>query len=224
MKKQVLLMTLLLMGFCFCFAQQDYEQVKREINKVKKSNAYLYGEANAETEGEARGIAEEILYKEINDWAAKKKSLQNSELVINNKKELQTYLTLPRGNMFRAFVYVKKSDITANKPAGNTQKSPTAATVTPIFPQVVHTVAACTGYDQMATTLEQQKQAGKIRHYANYGKLSNPDNYYLVIFNTAKKIVAVLSTGPQRVNVKTGQPDSVTNYSGCGAVGFSVNE
>ena len=92
-KIRVLLLLALLTGANCCFAQHDYEQVKSEINKVKKSNAYLYGEANAETEEDAHGIAEEILYNEINEWAAKKKRLQGGELVINNKKELQTSLS-----------------------------------------------------------------------------------------------------------------------------------
>ena len=228
MKIHMLLLTALLMGVCCGFAQQDYEQVKSEINKVKKSSAYLYGEANADTEEEARGIAEEILYNEINSWAAKKKKLQSGELVINNKKELQTYFSLPRGNMVRAFIYVKKSDITASRNAEVIQAPPASSaaqsTVTPIFPKAVETIAACTEYTQLQPKLEVEKQAGRIRHYALYGKLTNADPYYLVIFNKAGKVVAVLSTGPNRVNVKTGQPDGVVNYSGCGAIGFSVNE
>ncbi len=228
MKIHMLLLTALLMGVCCGFAQQDYEQVKSEINKVKKSSAYLYGEANADTEEEARGIAEEILYNEINSWAAKKKKLQGGELVINNKKELQTYFSLPRGNMVRAFIYVKKSDITASRNAEVIQAPPASSaaqsTVTPIFPKAVETIAACTEYTQLQPKLEVEKQAWRIRHYALYGKLTNADPYYLVIFNKAGKVVAVLSTGPNRVNVKTGQPDGVVNYSGCGAIGFSVNE
>lgn len=230
-KIRLLLLIALVMGTSGCFAQHDYEQVKREINKVKKSNAYLYGEANAETEEDAHGIAEEILYKEINEWAAKKKRLQGGELVINNKKELQTSLSLPRGNMVRAFVYVKKSDITASSHVEVIKKTPITSaksspqsSVTPIYPQAVQTIASCTEYKQLEPTLEAEKRAGRVRHYALYGKLSNPDSYYLVIFNTAGKIVAVLSNGHSRLNVKTGQPDGVANYSGCGAVGFSVNE
>jgi len=228
MKIRMLLLTALLTGVCCGFAQQDYEQMKREINKVKKNSAYLYGEANADTEEEARGLAEEILYSEINSWAAKKKRLQGGELVINNKKELQTCLSLPRGNMVRAFIYVKKSDIMASRNAEVIQAPPVSSaeqsTVALVYPKAVETIAACTEYVQLEPKLEAEKQAGHIRHYALYGKLTNVDPYYLVIFNKAGKVVAVLSTGPNRVNVKTGQPDDVANYSGCGAIGFSVNE
>lgn len=230
MKIRMLLLITLLTGACCAFAQQDVEQVKREINKVKKSDAYLYGEANADTEDEARSIAEEILFNEINSWAAKKKKLQGGELVINNKKELQTFLSLPRGNMVRAFVFVKKSDITASRNAEVIQTLPAQpasrvqSTVTPIYPKAVETIAACTEYKQLGPKLEAEKLAGRIRHYALYGKLTEVDRYYIVIFNKSGKVEAVLSTGSNRVNVKTGQPDSVTNYSGCGAIGFSVAE
>jgi len=231
MRLRILLIFSLLTSVFFCYAQQDIEQIKREINKVKKSNSYLYGEANAETEEEAHNIAEEILYKEINDWASKKKKLQGGELIINNKKEFQSYLSLPRGNMVRAFVYVKKSDIAISRHAEVIKTKPSSldasvsqSSITPIFSPTVEEMASCTEYNQLETKLEAEKQAGHIRHYALYGKLSNPQPYYLIIFNKAGKVVAVLSKGANRVNVKTGKPDSVDNYSGCGAIGFSVNE
>lgn len=230
-KTKVLMLVAMLMGTCNSFAQLSDEQLKNEINKVKKSNAYLYGEANADTEEEAHAIAEEILYNEINQWAAKKKKLQGGELVVNNKKELQTYISVPRGNMVRAFVYVKKSDITASHHAEIIQTTPVTteqparqSTVTRIYPQAVEKISACTEYSQLEPQLEAERQAGRIRHYALYGKLANPDPYYLIIFNKAGKVMAVLTQGPSRVNVKTGQPDGVANYSGCGAIGFSVNE
>ena len=231
MNIRTILLITLLTGCCCCFAQQNYEQVKHEINRVKKKNAYLYGEANADTEEDARSIAEEILYNEINEWAAKKKKLQGSELVINNKRELQTYLSLPRGNMVRAFVYVKKTDISASRHTEVIHITPTAqASSTPessamsIYPKAVESISNCTEYKQLEPKLEEEKRMGRIRHYALYGKLTNANPYYLVIFNKAGKVVAVLSTGPNRVNIKTGKSDGVTNYSGCGAIGFSVNE
>ena len=42
------------------------EDVKKKLNNIKKSSLYLYVEATAETEEEARKLAEEILTDEIN--------------------------------------------------------------------------------------------------------------------------------------------------------------
>ena len=45
---------------------------------------------------------------------------------------------------------------------------------------------------------------------------------YLAIYNKAGKVVAVLTPGDSRINVKTQEADKISNYSGCGAIGFTV--
>ena len=76
----------------------------------------------------------------------------------------------------------------------------------------------------MADKIKELKAEGKIGHYARYASLEKPEIYYLAIYNTEGKVVAVLTPGGNRINVKTNQPDKVTNYSGCGAIGFTVKE
>jgi len=213
---------------------QDDTKVKKQINSVKKSSLYLYGEATAESEEEAKGLAEDILYQEINQWVASKKSLKNSpNIVVNNKKELQTALTLPRGNMYRYFIYVKKADLMPSDNAEIIENyTPKSSTVEHIkqptkpnkYPDVVNMIASYTDYYNMADKVKELKSEGKIGHYGRYASLEKPEIYYLAIYNTEGKVVAVLSPGENRINVNTGQPDKVTNYSGCGAIGFTVNE
>ena len=90
----------------------DTDEAKKKINSIKKNSSYLYAEVTAATADEARSLAEEILYAEINEWAAGLKKLRNSPgLAVNNKQALWTTMSLPRGNMVRSFIYVKKSDI-----------------------------------------------------------------------------------------------------------------
>ncbi len=215
---------------------QDYEALRKEINSIKKNSQYIYVDQTAETAEEAKSIAEEMLYQEINAWAAKQKKLKNSpNLVINNKKELQSVVTLPRGDMFRCFIYVKKSDImpadnsTVLKASGAAQQG--QSTVEPIqdepaktYPEVVNAIASYKDYYNMAEKIKQFKSEGKIEHYAIYRKLEKPEIYYLAVYNPEGKVVAVLTPGENRINVETGKPDKVTNYSGCGAIGFKVKE
>lgn len=231
---------------------QGTQEAKKQINEIKKSSAYIYAEATAQTEAEAKDIAEEILYHDINEWVAKQKKLKKSaNIVINNKRELWTSMMLPRGNMFRAFIFVKKSDIqpadnaevianntavnntaaagTSGTAAAGTVEAATAAgaevkpaTVDIVLPEAVKAIAACTEYADMAAKIKQLKAEGKLKSYARYASLENPDACFLVIYNTAGKVVALLTPGAQRVNVATKQPDSVANYSGCGAIGFEV--
>lgn len=226
-------MLLLALLPALAMAAADGDEAKKKINSIKKnSRTYLYAEATAPTEQEAHDLAEEILYDEINAWAATKKKLQkSSNFVINNRQSLWTTVTLPRGNMKRAFIYVKKSDIlpaetsevieNANPVVDDT---PLTSTVETVYPEAVTTLAACTEYADLVAKIQQMKANGQLKSYARYAKLDNPDTCYLAIYNQVGKIVAVLSPGQVRHNVGTGKVDGIVNYSGCGAIGFEVNE
>ena len=91
-----------------------------------------------------------------------------------------------------------------------------------IYPAVVMDIAACTEYSDMANKIKQYQQEGKIGSYARYAQLSKPEINYLAIYNKAGKVVAVLTPGDSRINVKTQKADRISNYSGCGAIGFTV--
>lgn len=222
--------TLMLLTASFAHAD-DVEETKKQINSIKKSSQYIYAEVTAATESEAKDLAEEILYEEINKWAANQKKLKNSPtFVVNNKHELYTSMSMPRGNMYRSFVYVKKSDI---QPAENTQvianTNPNANTqegssVSLIVPDAVRELAACTEYSVLAEKIQAMKGQGRVKSYARYAQLNNPDACYLAIYNTAGKVVAILTPGAQRTNIATGQSDGVANYRGCGAIGFEIAE
>lgn len=213
---------------------QGADEAKKHINEIKKSSAYIYAEATAQTETEAKDLAEEILYQEINEWAAKQKKLKNSaNIVINNKRDVWTSMMLPRGNMFRSFIFVKKTDI---QPADNVDvivnntaaAASTAgaevkpATVEIVLPEAIKTIAACTEYADMAAKVKQLKTEGKLKGFARYASIENPEACFLAIYNMAGKVVALLTPGKERINVATKQPDSVANYSGCGAIGIEV--
>ena len=91
-----------------------------------------------------------------------------------------------------------------------------------VYPAVVMEIAACTEYTDMANKIKQYQQEGKIGSYARYAQLNKPEINYLAIYNKAGKVVAVLTPGESRINVKTQEADKISNYSGCGAIGFTV--
>lgn len=214
-------------------AAGDNEEVKKKINSIKKNSNYLYAEVTAATETEARDMAEEILYSEINEWAAKQKRLRNSPgLAVNNKQTLWTTMSLPRGNMFRSFIYVKKSDILPvdnsevieNTTATAEQSESLVTTVAPVVPEAVAELMKLTEYKPLAERIMQMKTEGKVSGYDYYSKLKSPEAYYLAIYDREGKVVAFLSPGIERVNLHTGKSDKLSNYRGYGAVGFFVNE
>ena len=227
MRKSVLIA--LLLSFCIGSMADDVESVKKQINGIKKDSQYIYADVTASTTEDAKDLAEEALYANINEWAANQKKLGKSVNTVKPHEEKWVSFAIPRGNMFRSFIYVKKSDLL---PEGNTETVSVASTaskvpaspsvVTPI-PAVVKDVAACMEYDELAAKITRLKEEGKISKYGRYASLDNPQDYYLAVYNREGKIVAVLSSGASRINVRTGQADSEKNYKGCGAIGFKIN-
>ena len=203
------------------------DDVKKEINKIKKSSQYIYAESTAPTEEDARAYAEERLFDEVNKWVSTQKKMKGSaNLVVNNRKELWTTLSMPRGtNMYRYFIYVKKKDIIPTDNAvviANESRPAVEEKLQPVLPEAVNLLAGITDYYAMAEKVKQLKAEGKIEDYCRYASLDDPDECYLIIYNREGKVVAILTPGPERLNVKTNQPDGVANYSGCGAIGIEV--
>ncbi|MDO5130391.1 MAG: hypothetical protein Q4D64_10780 [Prevotellaceae bacterium] len=212
-------------------AAQNTADIKKEINMVKRSNSYIYAEATAPTVEEAKAVAEEILYAEVNEWAATKRKFQTKgNFVVNNKSDLWTSYSLPRGNMFRSFIYVKKSDIISVDDSdvigglskGVVKLNPSKAT--PSFPDAVLQVYHCTKYSELVETMTRLKNSGMITHYARYASLTKPEMYYLAIYDRRGTILSVLTNGTPRLNVETGKEDGVLNYKGCGAIGFLLSD
>lgn len=96
-----------------CAVGQEVTDVKTKINQIKKNTSdYIYAEITATTEPDAKMLAEDLLYEEINKWAATQQNLQASQrFLVNNKTSCITTLSTTRGNMFRCFMYIRKSDI-----------------------------------------------------------------------------------------------------------------
>lgn len=213
------------------FAQED-ANIKKQINNIKKHpNQYIYADVTAATEQDAHDLAEDQLNENINEWAATKRKLRGSaNLVISNKKELWTELKMPRGNMYRSFLYVKKADIQGVDNAQvveNTSAAPPAQVehiVDVNLPSTVKELMSYTKYADFTTKLKQKKAEGKVISYARYASLDNPDIYYLAVYNRSGEIVAFLTPAPNRVNAATKKADDVSNYSGCGAIGFQVTD
>lgn len=222
----LLSIALCLLSLASAFGQTT-DDIKKQINKIKKSSQYIYAEATAPTEKDARTYAEERLFDEVNKWVATQKKMNGSaNLVVNNRKELWTPLSIPRGtNMFRYFVYVRKKDIIATDNAvviENKNRATVEEKLQLVLPESISLLAGITDYYAIADKVKQMEAEGKIKGYNRYASLDDPDKYYLIIYNKEAKVVAILTPGPDRLNVKTNQPDGVSNYRGCGAIGVEA--
>ena len=218
---------------------QHVDDKKKDITKIKKSPLYLYQEATMSDKEEAMETALQLLQSEVQRWVAEKKKRKEaaSDLIITNVEQITEALELPRGDMYRAFVYVKKSDVLVSK---NTmvadmpsilEKSENFRSSNEIMsgPKIEHPehilrLLDLRLYDEVKPCLDAMKSAGKVLEYARYAKLSQPENYVLIIYNQQGEVEAILSDGAERVNLKTNLPDGVSNYSGRGAIGVKFNK
>ena len=219
------------------FAQSTVEEKKKEINAIKKNSDYIYAEATMADQQAAIDLAKEILYQNVNEWVAKQKKFAGASNVITvNTNYSVEDMTLPRGNWFRAFMYVKKTDII---PAGNVavmkvaRTEPDAEKAAPVEPAakqespediIKKQLLECENTGQMSTLLKNLKAEGKIADFQKLNTITSPEEYVIAIFSKEGVIRAILSEGAERTNVKTGQPDQISNYKGNGAIGIKIKK
>ncbi|MBQ2674323.1 MAG: hypothetical protein IJG07_06555 [Prevotella sp.] len=232
---------LLLLTLCSMTAlSQTIEEQKKKIASIKKNNSYIYAEVTTTDQQQAVDLATDLLHKNVNEWAAKQKKFAGSAKIVTlNTNYAVDQITMPRANMFRAFMYVKKSDIipaenveVRQTPAEVVAKAPKpkAATVSPIGNSIRDAVTSelltIRNTGQLSEKLKQLKANGKVQEYANLRGLKgkNQAEYIMVIFNKEGNIEALLSEGENRTNLSTGKTDQLTNYKGRGAIGVKVSK
>lgn len=248
-----IILTILVSFFCPVILRaqtsDEISQIKKEIAKIKKSDNYIYSEVTSEIEAEAKSLAEDLLWQQINEWAASQKKLAGYEnLLIKNINSSKESYALPRGNMYRYFVYVAKKDIMGGdnseiitttghtatpvsnaaeakaKSEGMAGSSTAGASGTTGINPVITELLKYNKYDDFVSKLKQLKESKRVAYFARYASLANPEIFYLAIYNKDGEMMGILSPGTERKNLKTGQPDDVVNYKGCGAIGFSMVE
>lgn len=235
--KFCLMLLLVLHTLTGSYAQQTEEQ-KKEINKIKKSSLYLYAETTMPDKEEAMMTAIDMLKDEAQRWVSEKKKKKETDVdwdvVMTNVTQSYNKIELPRGNMYRAFAYVKKSDIITGKnvivsdvemPDSEVEEIAEAPKPQPAEqPEAIKRLLALKLYDEVPACVENMKKEGLITEYNRYASLSNPDDYVLIIYNRAGEVEAILSEGAERINMRTLQADGVANYKGRGAIGVKLSK
>ena len=104
--------TLVLLGCIIAASISAQQSETKQINSIKRNNQYIYAEATMATESEAYQVAEELLTVYINDYVEDKKKLSKAEnIIIKDIASNCDKIHMMRGEMYRVFVYVTKSDI-----------------------------------------------------------------------------------------------------------------
>lgn len=103
-------------------------------------------------------------------------------------------------------------------PVPDLKKEPSPLdTTNPTTYQVLTTLLGLDTYEGVMLYLDAMKDDGRVM----YGKLSalrNPEKVYFVIVKDGKLVTVLNKGGRERVNLKTNQPELITNYIGYGVI------
>lgn len=213
MKMNFKWIVLLLACFSFTVSAQTVDELKQRIADIKKDNSYLSVDVTDKTEEAALKQAESDLLTLVKSWLTDNGRESSLAQQVSGR---WSYIALDRGNQNRAFLYIRTSDVASYVGAATATKTPLTV------PAVIQEIASCTKYEAMAAKVQSLKTQGRLKSYARYASLSNPEACYLFIYDRDGNVVATLTPGTTRRNIATNEVTSVAQYKGCGAIGVEV--
>lgn len=227
-------------------AQEDVASALKQINSIKVDvNTYLSAESTSAQWEDAYDNAKALLEIKIEEWAKEKAQSEDLTGCIAKAENSILEIKARRGNLYRVFLYVKKSDVmtyTIDKeivvvPIENSsiREISTINNELPEPPkhqkeQNVNSeertcisadekkILSVTSFGDIQNFIESNKF---IKDYGKYTTMPSVGKYYVFVYNREGGISAYLKyEDTECVNIKTGKEDILTNYKGCGAFWF----
>ena len=225
---------------------QTAAEVNKSINKVKRDTMYIYAESTTKDLNEAYTNARAILEMQVGEWVQKQHPSEGIELCIVKAKEHIMQLDTRRGELYRAFVYVKKSDImpVADKSevtvfevapmveSSQAEVAP-AIIVTEEAPKQEKAIIELTpeekqmkqvkSFYEVEPYINGLKSKGKLQDYGKYATMPKGKDCHLFIYDKQGNISALIrKSGSVQYNLNTLKEDNVQNYKNCGAIWFQL--
>ena len=243
MKRLLLSLSFIIFHLSCCVAQN----VAQNINKVKRDTMYIYAESTTKDLSEAYNNARAILEMKVGEWVRAQHPSEGIEVCIVKAKEHFTQLDTRRGELYRAFVYVRKSDImpVADKsevtilevaPVAQPNKIETAPAIiveeTPVEVEKAPVLELTPDEKQMKQVhsfyevepyIKGLKSKGKLKEYGKYATMPANADCHLFVYDKQGNISALLrKSGDVQYNLNTLKEDNVKNYKNCGAIWFQL--
>jgi hypothetical protein len=244
MKRLLFSLTFIIFQLSFSHAQS----VAEDINKIKRDTMFIYAEATMKDLNEAYNGARAILERKIGDWVREQHPTETIELCIVKAKEHYAQLETRRGDFYRAFVYVRKSDImpvtdksevkvleVAPVAKSNKIEAQPAIIVTEEAPIVEEKqqVLELTPDEKQMTQVKSfydiepyiigLQSKNKLVAYGKYAKMPTNEDCHLFVYDKQGNISALLrKSGANQYNLNTLKEDNVKNYKNCGAIWFQL--
>ena len=250
--KKNILLKILGMTFLAFSAPASYAQtaadVAKNINNVKRDTMYIYAEATMKDLDEAYNGARALLEMKVGEWVRNQHPSEGIEVCIVKAKENFVQLQTKRGDFYRAFVYVKKSDIMpiADKSevkvfevAPNTNSSQTepapaiiisedAPVEEGVKPLIELTsdekqMIAVKRFSEIEPYIKGLQGKGRIRNYGKYANMPINEDCHIFVYDKQGNISALLrKTGNVQYNLNTLKEDDVKSYKNYGAIWFQL--
>lgn len=246
MKRLLIIISLAISGLSICEAQ-TVADVTKNINKVKRDTMYIYAEATMKDLNEAYNGARAILEMKVGDWVREQHPSEGIEVCIVKAKEHFIQLETRRGDFYRAFVYVRKSDIMPVADKSEVTVFEVAPVVQPNQPQAAPAIIVSEDapIEKEIPVLEltsEEKQMKQVRSfyevepyikglkskdkliaYGKYATMPENEDCHLFVYDKQGNISALLrKTGDIQYNLNTLKEDNVKNYKNCGAIWFQL--
>ena len=247
MKRLLIGIILIISGLSVCMAQTAAE-VAKTINKVKRDTMYIYAEATMKDLSEAYNGARAILEMKVGDWVREQHPSEKIELCIVKAKDHLLQLETRRGDFYRAFVYVRKTDILPIADRSEVTVFDVSPVVRENEPQASQAIIVTEdppievkkGPELELTSEEKQmkqvrsfyevepyikglKSKGKLSAYGKYATMPENEDCHLFVYDKQGNISALLrKRGDNQYNLNTLKEDNVKNYKNCGAIWFQL--
>ena len=241
MKRKHLIIMFCVMGLLEGYAQS--QDVAKQISNIKRDTTYLYAEATMKDLDEAFVGAKAILEMKVGDWIRGQKANEGVEVCIAKAKDHCFEVQTRRGDYYRAFVYVKKSDIMpvtdknevvvfqvapqeAEKSSANdaiSEEAPVESKPGIILTSDEQQMKSITSFYDVEPYIKDLKGKNRLIAYGKYATLPADEDCHLFVYDKQGNISALLrKTGDIQYNLNTLKEDNVKNYKNCGAIWFQL--
>lgn len=243
MKRLLFVLSFIIFQLSFCYAQN----VALDINKVKRDTMYIYAEATMKDLNEAYNGARAILEMKVGDWVRDQHPNEGIEVCIVKAKEHFAQLETRRGDFYRAFVYVRKSDIMPvadksevtvfevapavqqntpeTKPAIIVEEASVEVETTPVLELTSEEkqMKLVRSFYEVEPYIKGLKSKGRLNAYGKYATMPTKEDCHLFVYDKQGNISALLrKSGDKQYNLNTLKEDNVKNYKNCGAIWFQL--
>ena len=237
------------LSFIICHISFSYAQsTAQEMNKVKRDTMYISAEATMKDLNEAYSGARAILEMKVSDWVRSQHPAEKIELCIVKAKEHCVQLETRRGDYYRAFVYVRKSDImpvsdknevkvlevapVAKSKQIEAQPAIIVTEEAPVVAEKQQFLELTPDEKQMTQVqsfydvepyIKGLKSKNKLVAYGKYATMPTNEDCHLFVYDKQGNISALLrKTGANQYNLNTLKEDNIKNYKNCGAIWFQL--